>query len=31
MAALAEDREFAQVAALNRVELEDYCRKVLGS
>jgi Na+-translocating ferredoxin:NAD+ oxidoreductase RnfC subunit len=31
MAALAEDREFAQVAALNRAELEDYCRKVLGS
>jgi hypothetical protein len=31
MAALAEDREFAQVAALSPAELEAYCHKLLGS
>jgi hypothetical protein len=31
MAAPAEDREFAQIAALNRAGLEAYCRKILDS
>jgi succinate dehydrogenase/fumarate reductase-like Fe-S protein len=31
MAALAEDREFARVTALDRAELEAYCRKILDS